>query len=117
MYIISNGSPWAREAPVSVETLIQVLATEILDPRFEECGGFFFREPTGTFRAFGNFLTVSHVFNIRGTLDELLPLARAIKAARRHPEYLRNLASRRPRARKSQKFNEKTKGGEHDEKV
>jgi hypothetical protein len=87
MNIISNGSKWDGESPDSVETLISVLETETLDPGFEIFGKFVSWTGTGL-RALGNFLTVSHVFNIEGSLEEMLPLARAIKAASRRPEYL-----------------------------
>jgi hypothetical protein len=89
MQITSNGSKWAGEAPDPVEKLIEVLKTEVLDPRFARYGNFFYQSGPDTFNAFGNFLTRSHGFNITGTLEEMLPLARALKAARQRPEYLR----------------------------
>ena len=87
MNITSNGSKWAGQKPDSVETLIGVLETETLDPTFERYGGFVSFDGKGL-QAFGNFLTVSHVFNINGTVEEMRPLARAIKAARNKPEYI-----------------------------
>jgi len=91
MTIISNGSKWAGEKPDSVRELIRVLGIETLDPRFEDYGTFVYQTGEDQFRAHGNFITVSHVFNIEGTLAEMLPLARAIKANRRTPGYCRAL--------------------------
>jgi len=88
MKIHSNGSKWAGEEPDSVEKLISVLEKQTLDPSFETCGRHFYRNEEGEFCAFGNFLTVSHVFRINGTLEEMLPLAKAIKSARRRKDYL-----------------------------
>jgi hypothetical protein len=92
--IISNGSKFAGEEPDTIEQLIDVLQTETLDPRFEEYGRFFCRLPNGKLNAFRNFLHVSHVFNIIGTLDELRPLAVAIKQNRKSIAYLLELRSR-----------------------
>jgi len=89
MEIASNGSKWAGEAPDSVETLLGVLATETIDPTFERYGGGIYYLGDGKLHAFGNFLTRSHVFDITGTIEEMRPLALAIKAAKRRPEYLK----------------------------
>jgi hypothetical protein len=102
MKIQSNGSKWAGEAPDTLEVLLDVLKTETLDPTFEQYGGFFYRLPgderyDGEYHAFGNFLTVSHVFSIYGTLEELRPLAQALKLARSKPEYLKEKAARERR--------------------
>lgn len=90
MIIQSNGSTWSGQAPDSLETLLDVLTRETLNPTFEKCGNFFYRLPGegNKFHAFGNFLTVSHVFSIVGDLGELLPLAQALKVARRRRPYL-----------------------------
>lgn len=88
MRIESNGSKWAGESPDPIKTLLEVLERETLDPTFEKFGKFFYRLPTGEFRAFGNFLTVSHVFSITGSLEELRPLATALKRARQKRSYL-----------------------------
>lgn len=89
MNVISNGSKWAGEAPDTVEKLIEVLKTETLNPLFEQYGNFVTKETGGTLHIFGNFCTVSHVFNMRGTAKELRPVLTAIAAARRRPEYIR----------------------------
>lgn len=83
MEILSNGSKWMGEKPDSVETLITVLAGNKLDPIFMRHGKFFARMGEGEFMAWGNFENLSHVFDIRGTLQELLPLAKAIKKNRK----------------------------------
>ena len=72
--IISNGSKWAGDPPDPIATLLDVLARETLDPRFEKYGNF----ETEPGRFFGNFLTVSHVFNI-STTDKAL--ARRLRSA------------------------------------
>lgn len=89
MNIISNGSKWAGESPAPLSELIDTLKTETLEPSFEKYGRFFYRTGENEFRAWGNFRTISHVFMVMGTLDELRPLALALKQARRRPEYLR----------------------------
>lgn len=87
--IISNGSKWAGEPPDPIEHLFEALRTETLDPVFENYGGFFWYDrETGLATAWGNFLAVSHVFQIEGTLAEMRPLALALKVARHRPEYL-----------------------------
>jgi len=94
MRIISNGSKWAGEEPDSLETLLEVLRSETLDPRFEEYGSFVTRTNDGKVRIFGNFLTVSHVFNIEGTEAELAEAIHAIEANTRSERYLRALVGR-----------------------
>lgn len=76
--ILSNGSKWAGQNPDSIDTLLGVLDTEMLDPVFEQyhCYQPHRYEPAlrsddsdinrwvGAASYFGNFRTVSHVFNI-----------------------------------------------------
>jgi hypothetical protein len=79
--IFSNGSKWVGQQPDSVDTLITVLSEHPLDPtlgkpidRNENTGDSFF---------FGNFLTVSHVFNICSNEPEVVDrLTVAINANR-----------------------------------
>lgn len=86
--ITSNGSKWAGQAPDPVSVLIEVLAREPLDRTFEKYGNFAINEGNGIVRFFGNFLTVSHVFNIRTDDPELVAtLIAAIKANKRMPAY------------------------------
>ncbi len=94
MRIVSNGSKWAGEEPDSLEKLLEVLRTEILDPRFEERGSFVARTSNGIVRIFGNFLTVSHVFNIEGTEEELSEAIEAIEANKQTEGYKRALIGR-----------------------
>ena len=77
--ISSNGSKWLGQEPDTVEQLIEVLRTETLDPTFEDHGYFAEKDGPGRVRIFGNFLTCSHVFNIRGPRKALAGLIRAIK--------------------------------------
>ena len=95
MQIYANGSRWAGEEPATIAELMEVLKTETLDPVFEakRYGQFFYKLPGGRYCAGGNFLTVSHVFNIEGTLEELTPLKNAIEAARKKPEYRKALSA------------------------
>ena len=105
--IHSNGSKWYGEAPDSIETLIEVLGREPLDPSFERYGGFVYaagsvkhgimdaelREEARKGRVvcfFGNFQRVSHVFRIESNdRDVVIRLSRAIRANRRRPDYRR----------------------------
>ena len=82
MNIISNGSKFSGEELDSIEKLIDVLETNRLNPSFMNYGGFFFKSKN-EYIAFGNFEKLSHVFQIRGTLEELYPLAIALKRNRR----------------------------------
>jgi hypothetical protein len=101
--IISNGSKWAGEAPDTIETLLRVLDTDILDKSFEKYGNFitkspkyaesFYAElgtnPANTYNFFGNFRTVSHVFNIAtDEIEVIKKLRKAIRANQKRPEYL-----------------------------
>ena len=96
--IISNGSKWAGEEPDTIAELLERLATCTLDPRFEAYGDFAheeddadflerFPEYVGTWHLFGNFYDYSHVFNIRGQLDELAHVVEAIRANQATPAY------------------------------
>ena len=103
--IHSNGSKWYGEEPDSIETLIEVLEREPLDPSFERYGGFIYAagserhsiiDPVLRREArearivcfFGNFKRVSHVFRIESNdRDVVLRLSRAIRANRRRPDY------------------------------
>lgn len=102
MQIIHNGSKWYGEGPDSIEVLLGALATETLDPTFEEYGNFVFPADavTGTVRVWGNFLTVSHVFDLAGTPEELAPVIAAIRANQQTKAYQTALASRSLRRRK-----------------
>lgn len=92
IYIMGNGSKWAGEEEDDVSVLLDMLAKETLDPRFEyrepyfwtvdPCGAVYnpdwtydngleryidgprLYECNGVVRFFGNFLTYSHGFNI-----------------------------------------------------
>lgn len=99
--LFNNGSPEGYVEPLPLEALYNRLETGTLDPRFEDAdgGGFFHRMTTGAFRARGDFVDSRHYFDVRGPLAELLPIARAIKAARlRHAYQDALLRHRRARA-------------------
>jgi hypothetical protein len=77
--INSNGSKWAGQKPDTIEELLNVLDKYTLDPTFEKYGNFINNNPIwvkpkakekykGCTQIFGNFITISHVFNI--TTDE-----------------------------------------------
>ncbi len=97
--IISCGSRWGGEEPATVDELLAALATEALDPRFEEFGGFIDlcpiaanseRQllPDGWVQFHGNFQTVSHVFQIvtndPAMIAELTAAIRANQASERY---------------------------------
>lgn len=79
MNIISNGSKWAGESPDTLETLLEVLTREPLDPSFEKYGNFVLKDRSPVIRVWGNFFALSHVFSIDGTAEELAPLIAAIR--------------------------------------
>lgn len=88
--IVSNGSKWHGQAPDSIATLIEVLKTETLDPTFENYGNFITYptiEHDNLVRLFGNFQTVSHVFQIYGTEAELRGVIEAIRANQARDDY------------------------------
>ncbi|MCX7335482.1 MAG: hypothetical protein NTV85_28525 [Hyphomicrobiales bacterium] len=79
--IRSNGSKWAGSAQDDIPTLLAVLGREQLDPRFEvkgQPGAFAERREGGTWRFFGNFACVSHVFNVESNDPETV---RALRLA------------------------------------
>lgn len=90
--IHSNGSKWAGQEPDTIEQLIEVLGKHTLDiERFGAFGFITFVEGGNngyssrnydkhTIRIHGNFLDVSHVFDIEGEYKTLFPLIEAIKA-------------------------------------
>lgn len=88
--ITSNGSKWAGQEPDTLETLIEVLGKYDLDiARFGAHGFVEFTKDNGyasrdyenhTVRLFGNFLTISHAFNIEGLYRNLRPVIEAIDA-------------------------------------
>lgn len=86
MNIVSNGSRWTRTQPASIGDLMLMLENHVLDPRFEACGNFVIDltdDPAArdgeTLQIWGNFFNISHVFDIRGTDEELRPLVHAIR--------------------------------------
>lgn len=104
--IRSNGSTWAGEELDTIEALLATLASEPLDRRFEDCGNFVITDPelvdgtvmVGITNFFGNFLTVSHVFNIDTDDAELIStLTAAILANQERPDYR---SQPKPKARK-----------------
>jgi hypothetical protein len=73
--IKSNGSKWYGESPDTIDQLIDVLNKHALDPTFENYGNFINeyspqqwtdsnKNLKGCISFFGNFYTLSHVFNI-----------------------------------------------------
>lgn len=87
--INSNGSKWAGQEPDSVEDLIKVLAKHDLDLRRFAAHGFIaFTDSNGygnrdyeqhSVKIIGNFVGVSHVFDIEGVYENLRPLINAIE--------------------------------------
>lgn len=98
--IRSNGSKWAGEQPDSIEMLLNVLESYTLDPCFEDFGNFATEfKPTkgwnekneqykGCTSFFGNFSTLSHVFNIITNDNELIQkLTEVIRANQQTEAY------------------------------
>lgn len=84
--IISNGSRWAGQEPASMADLIDVLAMHPLDAQYAPF--FHTSEATGATRFFGNFTTISHVFNIDTTDDDTITnLKSAIATNLKRPDY------------------------------
>lgn len=108
--IISNGSKWAGQEPDTIEKLLTVLENNPLDDMFEKYGNFVMFDSiqyksTGkkTWVFFGNFLTVSHVFNIKISDEQLaIMLARAIRKNQSKENY------------KNQKNINRYFGGQHE---
>jgi len=107
--ITSNGSKWYGEEQDTIDKLLEVLAVEPLDRSFENFGNFIYKPFTwkygrgnyivndkpmypdnpGALNFFGNFLRVSHVFNI--TTDDkaiIAKLGKAIRANQKRSDYL-----------------------------
>lgn len=106
--IISNGSKWYGEEPDTVEVLLDVLENHPLDRVFESYGNFAYRAKNkhdreimgNSTRFFGNFLTISHVFNIQTNDNDLITkLCKAIRKNKRRPDYLSQ-----PKPLKQKKF-------------
>lgn len=87
--IHSNGSKWAGQEPDTIEQLIEVLGKHTLDiARFGAFGFCVFTESNGyssrdydkhSVRIHGNFLDVSHVFDIEGQYETLSQVIEAIE--------------------------------------
>lgn len=86
--IHSNGSKWAGEENCTIEELIDVLEHHRLDLKRFACHGFVNFVDNNEGREYedsgvhihGNFLDISHVFNINGIYRYLEPLIKAIEA-------------------------------------
>jgi len=109
--ISSNGSKWAGQAPDTIDQLIEVLGAETLNPEFEMFGNF--SESSSDYetaiyqcRMHGNFLNLSHVFNIDFTIvhgepkeewQALRRLSAAIRKNQESEEYIQARLRRWPR--------------------
>ncbi len=102
LIIKSNGSKWAGQQPDTIETLLNVLQTYTLDPTFEKYGNFITdynpihwddknKHLKGCMSFFGNFRTLSHVFNIitddRGIINQLTVAIRNNQETNEYKEY------------------------------
>ena len=97
--IISNGSKFYGQEPDTIEILLDVLNKETLDPIFEKYGNFIQRKPNwlkketaekykGCAVISGNFVSLSHVFNIITDDEELIQkLEQAINNNKQTAEY------------------------------
>ena len=94
--IISNGSDWDGSNPKCLSSLVRRLQSTPLDATFETYGNFIYRltprhcgyakQYIGYWNIFGNFQTVSHVFNIHTNNERLVKYFKKLIAAnkRRH---------------------------------
>lgn len=95
--ITSNGSHWAGESPSSIDDLLAALRKHTLNRMFESYGNFYKRQGDG-WRFFGNFIDVSHVFNLWSSDPKVVkPLKEAIDENRKKPEYLAQPVPEAPR--------------------
>lgn len=87
--IISNGSKWMGESPDPIKALEKRLKEIPLNRTFEEYGNFAYKSrETGLFHIWGNFLSVSAVFNIETTDTNLFGrLKKLIRANQKRPDY------------------------------
>ena len=101
-YRADELTPQGQE-PATIETLLRVLGEYPLDRRFEAYGNFISKEPIlvsgermhGITSFFGNFFTLSHVFNIYTDDAEVVAkLTDAINANRKRKDYLAQPAPR-----------------------
>lgn len=84
--IISNGSRWAGQSPATIEDLLDVLGKHPLSGTHAPF--IHHSEICGSTRFFGNFATVSHVFNIDTDDPELIAtLTAAIAQNQTRPDY------------------------------
>ena len=84
--IISNGSRWAGQAPGDLDELLGVLAKHPLSARYAPF--IHVSEIGGSTQFFGNFATVSHVFNIDTNDPETIAkLTEAITKNQQRPDY------------------------------
>lgn len=94
-----NGSKWAGEDPDDLDTLLRLLRTEALDPRFAGAYGTYSHLVTdhlpwteadrlphlGYVRFSGNFLHISHAFSI--VTDDPVIIGALHDAIRCNPSY------------------------------
>jgi hypothetical protein len=105
---LSSGSPFPGERRGVVADLVATLSAEPLDSTFENYGNFITADPVGLddkplypagfVNFWGNFVNVSHVFNIVTNEPEVIAeLTRLIRANQATPAYLahRSAAQRR----------------------
>lgn len=86
--IYSNGSKWAGEKPDSIGKLKERLKNYPLDSTFEKYGNFAFKERKGNYHLFGNFKTLSAIFNIETDNQKVFEgLKKLIKANQKRPDY------------------------------
>ncbi len=101
--ITANGSKWAFAAPDTINDLLKVMASGPLDRSFEAYGNFIYPGFEAT-QFMGNFLTVSHVFNIETDEPDVIEkLTAAIRENQQRPDYLAQPDPTKARARRGLK--------------
>ena len=80
MEILSNGSKGMGEEPDPPEKLLEMLGKYTLRKETNDRGlSASYSGCKKEFYVWGNFEELSHVFDIRGTLEEMRPFMRAVK--------------------------------------
>lgn len=91
--IITNGSTWNWQKPAPIAKLLELLENHPLDREFEKYGNFiktYHEMKPKVVNFWGNFLGVSHVFNIDSNDPRIIEtLTKAIRANQQRQDYLR----------------------------
>jgi hypothetical protein len=85
--IEANGSKFSGEPPDSLEALHERLRQFPLDPKFERYGNFVCERGPDAVELWGNFYSISAVFRLFGSRDELALTIELIRQNQERPDY------------------------------